>query len=401
MAEHRVVITGLGVVSPLGCNVDKLFSNLMVGKTNFSKPNNLMRKYEGGERLVSYVSEDYIRQCKRYGVFPEYTNVGYTILACKQAIENAGLDNKKEMLGNADLHIGTSESYAFDVMNYMKCPDSDVETYLQGNHPAENLSFIASELGLKGEVISFPVACSGGNVAISTCAKKIKYGYKDICIAGGVDHIGENSYSTFHCLGALSRTSCKPFDKDRDGITVGEGAGFLVLESLEHAELRGAKILAEVKGYNISCDAYHLTTPDINGIMASNSISKAMGMAGVKPQDISYISPHGTGTFSNDMQEANAIYSVFGSISSTIPVSAIKSMLGHCMGAASAIEAIVAACSIERNRIPETINVSHVDEAFPCGLMVNGYGERVVSVVLSTAFAFGGNISSVVFSKYR
>jgi 3-oxoacyl-[acyl-carrier-protein] synthase II len=181
---------------------------------------------------------------------------------------------------------------------------------------------------------------------------------------------------------------------------VGEGAGFLVLEELTHARKRGAEILAEVKGYNISCDAFHLTTPDINGIMAGHSMEKALKMAEIAPEDISYISPHGTGTYTNDLQEANAIFRIFGEQADKIPISAIKSMLGHCMASASAIEAIVATLSIAKNAIPETIHIRQVDNTFPCRLNLSGFSAgKTITSVLSNAFAFGGNICSIVIAK--
>jgi len=399
MKKKRVVITGLGVVSPLGCDVNDLFNNLLLGKSNFSKPKGLVREYEGGLKLVSTVSEDFEQKCLQYGLYPQQNIIGYTLLACKQAIESSGLSD--EMLQNADLHIGTSESYSFDNIDYFNCPEEYIDDYLYGRRPAETLSIIASDLNIKGETISFPIACSGGNVAISTGTKKIKYGQKDICIAGSVDQLSEKTYTTFHCLGALSNETCKPFDKQRDGITAGEGAGFLVLENLEHALERGAPILAEVLGYNISCDAYHLTTPESNGTMASASIQKAMNMAGIKSEDISYISPHGTGTYSNDLQEANAIFRIFGERTRSIPISGTKSMLGHCMASASSMEAIIATLSIQKNLIPNTINVSQVDDRFPCALSVNNFPDKEVSIVLSNSFAFGGNICSIILAKHQ
>ncbi|MEA4841207.1 MAG: beta-ketoacyl-[acyl-carrier-protein] synthase family protein [Bacteroidales bacterium] len=401
MNKHRVVITGLGVVSPLGCNVEKMFSNLLQGESHFQKPQNFLREYEGGLQLVSPVSDDYEERCREYEVPIEHSISSYSLLACKQAIENAGLKNEKEMLEHADLHIGTSESYCFDNIDYFKCSGKEAEDYLKGRYPAETLSLIASELNIQGEALVFPIACSGGNVSISTGAKKIKYGQKDICIVGSVDCISEKTYTTFHCLGALSASSCKPFDKKRDGITVGEGAGFLVLENLEHAIQRGVPILAEVMGYNISCDAYHLTTPDINGMIATKSIRKALEMAEIKPEEISYISPHGTGTYSNDLQEANAIFRIFEGQAEDIPVSGIKSILGHCMSAASSIEAIVATLSLQKNAIPETINTCQSDDTFPCKLNTANFSDRQVSAILSNSFAFGGNICSIVLAKYQ
>ncbi|MFA7044012.1 MAG: beta-ketoacyl-[acyl-carrier-protein] synthase family protein [Bacteroidales bacterium] len=401
MNKHRVVITGLGVVSPLGCNVEKMFSNLLQGESHFQKPQNFLREYEGGLQLVSPVSDDYEKRCREYEVSIDHSISSYSLLACKQAIESAGLKNEEEMLQHADLHIGTSESYCFDNIDYIKCSGNDAKDYLKGRYPAETLSLIASELNIQGEALAFPIACSGGNVSISTGARKIKYGQKDICIVGSVDCISEKTYTTFHCLGALSPSSCKPFDKQRDGITVGEGAGFLVLENLEHAIQRGVPILAEVMGYNISCDAHHLTTPDINGMIATKSIRKALEMAEIKPEQISYISPHGTGTYSNDLQEANAIFRIFEGQSEDIPVSGIKSMLGHCMSAASSIEAIVATLSIQKNAIPETINTYQSDDSFPCKLNTANFSDRQVSAILSNSFAFGGNICSIVLAKYQ
>lgn len=399
MREKRVVITGMGVVSPLGCNVDTFFEKLMQGSSNFVKPAGLKKNYPGDPMFVSCVSNDFEETCLKYDLKPIRSYPNYIKLACLQAIQNAELN--KDVLSQSDLYIGTSVSYHFENTDYLNAPEGEHSAIIESGRPAAILTDIASALNLRGEVVSFPVACTGGNVAISTGAKKIKYGKKNVCIVGGADYLNDITYSTFYSLNSISKTTCSPFDKNRDGITIGEGAGFLVLEELEHAKKRGATIIAEIIGYDISCDAHHLTTPDPSGRIASLSMSRTLAMANKKPNEISYISPHGTGTRANDLQEANAIYKVFGECSNQIPISPLKSILGHCMAAASAMEAIASAVSITNNEIPSSINYNEIDDEFPSKLNLTELKGREVSAILSTAFAFGGNISCILLSKYE
>jgi 3-oxoacyl-[acyl-carrier-protein] synthase II len=236
---------------------------------------------------------------------------------------------------------------------------------------------------------------------MALAANKIQIGETDIAIAGGADIFNELCYSIFYSLGILSETSSSPFMKNRDGITIGEGAGFLVIESIESAQKRGANILAEFSGYDMSCDAYHLTTPNPEGYEAVKAMIAAIKNSGLETSDIDCISPHATGTHANDLQEASAIYKVFGKkAGSSIPISATKSVLGHCMGAASALEAIISILAINNNQIPETLNPNN--DTCEYDLNICNFSKPTnINNVLSNSFAFGGNICCVILSKYK
>lgn len=393
----RVVVTGMGVVSPLGCEVDVLFENLVNSKRNFAYSNQLKKIYSEGKKATSNVSSDFESLCEKYGIEPVRSFSNYSKLAIKQALHDARLWESDIDL---DLYIGTCESFTFERKEYLNALESEIENCLLGKRPFEIIAEIAAFAGVKGEVLSFPVACTGGNIAIAIGAKKILYGNRNVCVVGGADFLTDKIYSTFYSLGSLAKNYCKPFDKERDGITVGEGAAFLILENLQYARRRNAKIYAEIRGVDIACDAYHLTTPDKDGKMAALSIEKVLEKSNLNIQDVSYISPHATGTIANELQEANALAKVFGAILPYIPISAIKSLLGHCMGAASAMEAISIIKSIEKNIIPQTVNSDMPDDNFKYPLKLYDYSLRDVSIVLSNSYAFGGNICNVVFSKF-
>ena len=367
--KPRVVITGMGCVSPLGCSPQDLFENLLSGERNFilSKGVN-----------VSLVDRNFER---KYQNFPRSV-LYYAVAAIRDAIISSGINiNDERDLG---LYIGASQDLAD--------PNSE-----EGNI----LSSIVEVTGIKGECLSLPVACSGGNVAIALAASKIQTGSADIILAGGVERYTDLCFSTFDVLQVLSKQGCSPFAKGRDGITIGEGAGILVLEDFEHAKSRNAPILAEIVGYSIKCDSTHLNTPDQYGLSASLAIREAILRSGINSSEIDCISPHGTGTFANDLQEANAIYSVFGEHSSLIPISAIKSMLGHCMGAASALEAIVSVQSLLTQKIPDTLinDEQDIDNDFPFVPNLRNFKDMSIDYILSNSFAFGGNVACIVLKR--
>jgi 3-oxoacyl-[acyl-carrier-protein] synthase II len=246
-------------------------------------------------------------------------------------------------------------------------------------------------------------ACAAGNYAVGMGFSRIRQGLEPLALVGGADPFTRACYTIFHRLNASSGTACRPFSGDRDGMVVGEGAAMLLIEEYEHAVSRGARIYAEVTGYGLSCDAYHPTAPHPEGRGAIAAMKRAMEVAGIHPGMVDYISAHGTGTSANDHSEVAAMYEVFGERLITLPVSSIKSSLGHCMGAASALEAAACALAIHHQRVPGTLNTREVDPSFPCSLdVVPGHARPMaLTHVLSNAFAFGGNIASVVFSDHR
>jgi 3-oxoacyl-[acyl-carrier-protein] synthase II len=260
---------------------------------------------------------------------------------------------------------------------------------------------VGRHFGLRGPNCVVPTACAAGNYAISIARDWIESGRVDLAFAGGADPLSIVSFTGFGRMFALSPDRCRPFDKNRKGILPGEGAGILVLESLESARARGARIYAEVVGYGLSCDAHHPTMPHPEGIGVRMAMQRALRDADLEPRDVDYLCAHGTGTQANDKIEASAIQAFFSEHASELPVSSLKSMIGHTMGAASAIEAIACVLAIDTGIVPPTINYETPDPACPLDVVPNTARKMQVDVALNNAYAFGGNNSSVVFSRVR
>jgi 3-oxoacyl-[acyl-carrier-protein] synthase II len=246
-----------------------------------------------------------------------------------------------------------------------------------------------------------PSACAAGNYAIGWAADLIGCGRAELMLAGGADAFSRITYSGFAQLNAIAPEKCQPFDKNRKGMVPGEGAAVLILESLDHAVRRGAPIYCEVVGYGLSCDAHHITAAHPQGDGARRAMSKAIAAAGLQTTDIDYISAHGTGTPGNDHRETLAVKAVFGERAYDIPMSSVKSMLGHTMGAASAIEAAVCALALSEQKVPPTINYETPDPDCDLDYVPNHARALSMRYVMNNAYAFGGNNSSVVFGRWR
>jgi 3-oxoacyl-[acyl-carrier-protein] synthase II len=240
-----------------------------------------------------------------------------------------------------------------------------------------------------------PTACAAGNYAIAHAFDLLRTSRADLVLAGGADAFSRITYAGFHRLGAIAPERCQPFDRDRKGMIPGEGAAVLVLEPLERARARGARVYAEVAGYGLSCDAHHMTAAHPEGDGAARAMLAALADAGLAPEDVSYISAHGTGTPTNDRLEALAVQRVFGATAPRTPMSSIKSMIGHTMGAASAIEAGVCALAVATGRVPPTMNMEQPDGDLD--YVPNVARELDVRVAMNNAYAFGGNNASVLF----
>jgi 3-oxoacyl-[acyl-carrier-protein] synthase II len=265
---------------------------------------------------------------------------------------------------------------------------------------AASADHIATHLGLMGPKTTFMTACSSGATAIGYGRDLIADGAADLVIAGGTEPLSRTTYAAFNALKAVDPEPCKPFDKHRRGLSLGEGAGILILESLALARRRGARILGEVLGYGVSGDAHHMTAPDPEASGAVRCIRAALADAGVRPEQVDYVNAHGTATPANDRMETKALKAVFGRRAFAIPVSSTKAMTGHTLGAAGAIEGVVSVLAIAHGLVPPTI---HLETADPeCDLdYVPGTARAVdLSIVLSNSFAFGGNNTAVVFGRY-
>jgi 3-oxoacyl-[acyl-carrier-protein] synthase II len=259
-------------------------------------------------------------------------------------------------------------------------------------------SKVAEIMGIKGIAWMFSTACAAGNYAIGYGYDLIRLGRADIVFVGGSDAFSRISFTGFNQFKAVAPERCQPFDKNRKGMMAAEGAGILVLESAARAAARGAKVHAEVGGYGLSCDASHMTSPSVDGIM--KCMKKAMKEAGIGPDDVHYISAHGTGTLNNDRAECAAIGEVLGPRHASVPVSSIKSMLGHTMGAASALEAVACALVVANDMIPPTMNFETPDPECDIDCVPNAARRHAVSIALNNSYAFGGNNACVVFKKY-
>jgi 3-oxoacyl-[acyl-carrier-protein] synthase II len=279
--------------------------------------------------------------------------------------------------------------------------DENVDTNLFLQHPCINIpSNVSIEFGFRGPSTIIPTACAAGNYAIGYACDLIKLGRADMMLVGGTDPFSKVAYVGFGRLNAIAPEICQPFDKNRKGLMVGEGAGMLVLEPLEDALARNANIYAEILGYGLSCDGYHITIPHPEGKGIISAMEKALKDANIKPEDVQHISAHATGTIANDKAETISIKKVFGEHAKKLAISSIKSMLGHTMGAASAIEAIACALAIKNGVVPPTINYETQDPECDLDYVPNVKREMPVDIALNNAYAFGGNNSCLVLKKY-
>ncbi|MBC2711959.1 MAG: beta-ketoacyl-[acyl-carrier-protein] synthase family protein [Desulfosarcina sp.] len=265
---------------------------------------------------------------------------------------------------------------------------------------ASSADHIATHLKLMGPKTTFMTACSSGATAIGYARDLIRQGTAEVVVCGGTEPLCRITYSAFNALQAVDPDYCKPFDRDRQGLTLGEGAGILILESLDHARKRGATVYGEVLGCGISCDASHMTAPDMNAVGAVSAMTAALADAGISADNVDYINAHGTATPANDLMETRGIKSVFGTRARQIPVSSTKSMIGHTLGAAGAIEAVVCMLAIEHQFVPPTIHHETPGEACDLDYVSDGTREAQVNVVLSNSFAFGGNNTVLAFGRF-
>lgn len=401
--NKRIVVTGLGVVSSIGIGKEPFWNALINGKSGISKITSFDTKdfptHYGGE-IKDFHPEDFIdkKKTERLGRASQLA-----IASAKLAIQDAKLELSgfdREKIGVA---IGTTmgESKILEEIDeiWVKKGDQAIEPNLIPRLPANVISSnVAIEFKLKGPNFLISTACAAGNYAIGYACDLINKGAADLMLAGGADGFSRIAFTGFNRLFAIAAEKCQPFDKNRKGMMVGEGAGVLVLETLENALKRKAKVYAEVLGYGLSCDAHHMTAPHAPGI--AKAIEKALKETNLKPKDVDYINAHGTGTLANDKEECLAIKEVFGDYSKKLVISSIKSMLGHTMGAASAIEAIACCLTVKDDIIPPTINYETPDPECDIDCVPNISRKLKVNIVLNNASAFGGNNACLVLKKF-
>ena len=260
---------------------------------------------------------------------------------------------------------------------------------------------IGEKYGILGPRATIATACSSSATAIGYALSLIRAGEVEVAIAGGSESLSEMTFGGFNALHSVDENFCRPFDLNRQGLSLGEGAAILVIEEAEHALNRGAKVYAELLGYGLTADGHHMTAPDPEGNGACRAMKEALQDSGIPPEGIDAINAHGTATPANDLAETKAVKSLFAKRAGKIPVSAIKSMVGHCLGAAGAVEAVATVLSVKNNKIPPTIHYQTPDPECDLDYVPNRSREMLVKIALSNSFAFGGNNTSLVFGKWE
>lgn len=412
MSKRRVVVTGLGAVTPVGNNVQAFWESVKTGKIGIGEITRFDTadfKVKLAAEVKNFNAKDYMdfKAAKRMELFSQYA-----VAASKEAMADAGIEMEKE----DPFRIGVIVGSGIGSLPAMEAADqrliqrgpSKVDPLLVpkmiSNMAAGNVSIA---LGARGKCTNVVTACASGTHCIGDAFRAIQYGDADVMLAGGTESsICPIGVAGFTSLTALSESNDPmrasiPFDKDRDGFVMGEGAGIVVLEELEHAVSRGAQILAEVVGYGATADAFHITSPAEDGSGAARAMVDAMKEADVKPEQIEYVNAHGTSTHHNDLFETRAVKVAFGDAASNLKINSTKSMIGHLLGAAGAVEFIVCVKSILDGFIHQTVGTQEVDEELDLNYMVGAPAEQEITYAMSNSLGFGGHNGSILIKKYE
>lgn len=399
---RRVVVTGLGLVTSVGANVRESWDALLRGK-------------DGTGEITSFDTSMYKvhRACEVKKLNSNCHPAGknrYTVYEClyastKEALGDSGLIGYKDLdPERIGISVGTLAGeltiFESELRDHPQRKSDGFSMDVVLSYPPMTLSTqLAEQFGIEGPNIILINACSSGNHALCWAFDILQEGKVDIMVVGGSDVVPQTEFTHFHNLKALAPERCQPFDKNRQGLVVGAGAGVLILETLESAKRRGANIYAEIKGYGLSSDGYHMTAPHPQGEGAIRAMTLALASSELSYRDIDYISAHGTGTPLNDKMETLALKTVFQDKAQDIPCSSVKSMIGHTMGAASAIESVVCCLVIKKGAIPPTINYETKDPECDIDCVPNQARELEVDFALNNSFAFGGNNASIIFGR--
>lgn len=408
---RRVVVTGLGAVTPIGVGVENFWNGIKEGKVGIKTVDRFdITDYKAkvAGQVDDFKATDYmdVKAAKRMERFCQFA-----VAAAKEAMADSGIDMSKEdpyMVGvSVGSGIGSLDAMERDHKKLLEKGPSRINPLLVPlmitNMAAGNVSIA---LGAKGKSLNVVTACATGTHSIGEAYRSIQCGDADVMIAGGTESsITPIGIGGFAALTALSTKTdpmdaCKPFDKDRDGFVMGEGAGVVILESLEHAQARGAKIYAEVVGYGATSDAYHITSPADDGSGAARAMTNAINEAGITPADVEYINAHGTSTHHNDLFETRAIKLAFGDAANKVKINSTKSMVGHLLGAAGAVEFITCVKSIQDGYVHQTVGLKEADEECDLDYCMGSGVEMDVNYAISNSLGFGGHNASILVKKF-
>ena len=389
MKRNKVVVTGLGVVSSIGENVFEFWRNCLDGKVGTNKIE------KEGIEILNATQGGQIKNFKS-----TYPGLGRSCQLLIAGLDEAIADSNLNLSEIDRILIGTTmgETTIDYTLKNTFFGIENPSTFLRQNQLNNLVGDALKALKIEDvETCLFCNACSGGNYALISGFESIRNGLADVIIVCGVDSFSTIAYYGFSRLNAIASEYCRPFDENRDGMLVAEGVGCLVLESEKHAKVRNHKIYAEICGYGMSSDAFHINVPHPEGSGIELAIKKALDYANLLPEQIDYISAHGTGTIANDKIESKILENIFGN---EVPISSIKSMIGHSMGAASSIEAIVCCLSIVHGKVPPTANNLKKDPECNINCVPNIYQDKEIVYAMNNSYAFAGSNASVIFKKY-
>jgi 3-oxoacyl-[acyl-carrier-protein] synthase II len=400
---RRVVVTGIGAVSPVGTGREAFWDALLAGKSGIG-PVTSFDPSRFKVRLGAEVRDfDPTPWCRRLDPAESGRAAQMAVAAARLALTDAGLEPGDVDGEHAGVAMGTTSGEPLEVERFddelLAGGSAAVGPQLATRYPCHRIpAVVAAELGFAGVNVMLPNACAAGNYAVAFARDALAAGRAELMLAGGADAFSRITYTGFARLGAIAPDRCAPFDRERKGMVPGEGAGVLVLETLDGARARGARIYAEVVGYGLSCDAHHMTASHPEGDGPARAMLQALADAGLAPGDVDYVSAHGTGTPTNDRLETLAVRRAFGPAAGRLAMSSVKSMLGHTMGAASALEAAVCCLAIAEGAVPPTVNYQTPDPECDIDCVPNQARRMTVRVAMNNAYAFGGANASVVFA---
>ena len=412
MAKRRVVVTGLGCITPLGNSVNELWSSLLSGKfgvSNITHFDASKMSVKFSASIKNFDSEKYFdsKEKRKYDLFMQYGLVAGIDAINDSNLLNSAFDHNKVgvSIGSG---IGGLPSIEQTYDTYIKSGPRRISPFFV---PATIINMISGNLsikyGFKGPNLSIVTACTTGTHNIGEGFRQIQYSHADVMICGGAEMaaspLGIGGFAAARALSTRNddpEKASRPWDIDRDGFVLGDGAGVLVLEELEHAKARGANIYGEIIGYGMSADAFHMTLPSEDGDGAKRCMNNALNDAEIKPEDVGYINAHGTSTPAGDVVEVRAIKSLFGEHSKNLTINSTKSMIGHLLGAAGGVEALVTILSLKNQKIHPTINVDNQDPECDLDFNTKSSKDANINIALSNSFGFGGTNGSLIFSKY-
>jgi len=411
VSKRRVVVTGMGMVTPLGNTMASTWEGLVNGRSGIG----MIEHYDvsaHGTKFAGLIKdldlEPYLEKktARKMDAF-----IQYGIVAGLQAIADSGVEATEENAARIGVAMGAG-------IGGIQTIETNHDAYIKGGArkvspfliPGTIVNMISGHLsmmkGFRGPNFCIATACTSATHSIGYSARTIAYGDADVMVTGGSERgsspLGMAGFSSARALSKRNdapQAASRPWDKDRDGFVLSDGAGSLVLEEYEHAKARGAKIYGELVGFGASSDAFHITSPPSDGAGAALSMKNALNDAGVNPEDVDYINAHGTSTPAGDLAETAALKSVFGSSVYDVMVSSTKSMTGHLLGAAGAVESVISLLAINNNIAPPTINLENPDEGCDLDFVANQAKEKVIDIVVSNSFGFGGTNGTLVFKK--